>query len=171
MDPSECSVFSPSEVLTFSVDMYRNILISLVNFKAESNDTVIWMKHTLQAAGVVFNEELGLWFCQQGGHTVHDLYPTLRCTVWIWNVKRLQPHPHNIGADNMQWAEDGDHTLLGDKLRGYSDFKCGEQWWVVTRHDVISATCKLESLAESVCLMSLKGRFFAIKSGDWRETH
>lgn len=34
-------------------------------------------KLTLQAAGVVFNEELGLGFCRQGGHTVHDLYPTL----------------------------------------------------------------------------------------------
>jgi hypothetical protein len=36
---------------------------------------------------VVFEEELGLGLCHQGGNTVHELDPTLRHTVGIWKEK------------------------------------------------------------------------------------
>lgn len=59
---------------------------------------------------------------------------------------------YNFAADNIKLSEmnriDGDHTLLGDKLRGYSNLKWGKDWWVVTCHDVSSAAWNFESLTD-----------------------
>lgn len=71
-----------------SANQYRVESSSFFFFLRQSNPT--WSsqslqdKLTFQAAGMVLHEELGPGFCQQYGHAIHDLYPTFRCTVWIW---------------------------------------------------------------------------------------
>lgn len=86
MDPSECSMFSPSRVLTVSIDIQqRNRQFDRFLGSRFQCDPLshAGRKHTLQATGMVLHKELGLGFCQQCGHAVHDLYPTFRRTVWI----------------------------------------------------------------------------------------
>lgn len=39
----------------------------------------------------------------------------------------------------------GEHTLLGDKLWGHSNFKCSKHGWVITCHDVVSAPYRLNT--------------------------
>lgn len=39
----------------------------------------------------------------------------------------------------------GDHTLLGNKLRGYSNLKRCKNRWMVTCHDVSGTPCKFEN--------------------------
>lgn len=55
------------------------------SFKAESSEmwSIRKRKPTLQATGMEFDEELGLRFCRQDGHTVHDLNSTRRRTAGI----------------------------------------------------------------------------------------
>lgn len=83
MDPPESSTFSPSEVLTISVGILtRNVWIR------PDQSTMARRRPTLQAAGVEFNEELGLWFGHQSGHAVHDLNPPFGFTVRVWEEAR-----------------------------------------------------------------------------------
>lgn len=119
-------------------------------------------KPTLQETGMEFDEELGLRFCRQDGHTVHDLNSTRRRTAGIWKIK--------AASDCGYWADSsvayvgwGDHTLFGNILRGNSNFKWGEHWGVVTCHDVISAPCKftqtlINTSVHILHIFSLKGR-------------
>lgn len=82
MYPPESSMFSPSEVLTISAG---NLIFKKGFFKSPQNQSAISRtKPTLQATGIEFNKELGLWFGQQSSHAIHDLYPSFWFTVWVW---------------------------------------------------------------------------------------
>lgn len=85
MDPPESSMFSPSEVLTISV----GILLGNVCLYHPKSEYKAKEKPTLQATGMKFNEELGLWFGQQGSHAVHDLNPSFRFAVRAWEETRI----------------------------------------------------------------------------------
>jgi len=147
MEPSDCSVFSPSEVFIVSVG---NICLNdLFQFKEESKNMRAnkKTKRTRQATWMEFNEELCFRFCRQDGQTVHDLYSALRCFVWIWKWTK-KTSDNSFEATYVCLTPTGDLTVLWDKLRSDSNFKRGENWRVVTCHDVISATCEGNSLAK-----------------------
>lgn len=87
------STYSPEEAW-FLCDFEANC-----SFKAESSEmwSIRKRKPTLQATGMEFDEELGLRFCRQDGHTVHDLNSTRRRTAGIWKIK--------AASDCGYWAD------------------------------------------------------------------
>lgn len=142
-------VFSLGRPHRFWRQSGKRLLWSFCTFWLVDNSCNQKSELTLQAAGMVFDEELGLGFCEQGGHTVHDLYPAVRWTVGIWTCWK---HDVIMGLgrrSNIKFSAVtvDDRTLLWDKLRGNSNIKWGEYGWVVTCHDVVCATCKLNGLS------------------------
>lgn len=145
MDPPESSTFSPSEVLTISVGILtRNVWIS------PNQSTMARRRPTLQAAGVEFNQELGLWFGHQSGHAVHDLNPPFGFTVRVWEEAR-----NGVTAEyDRQNCPFGDHTLLGNKLRGHSNLERCKNRWMVTCRDVSGTPCKFQKFYLNICVIN-----------------
>lgn len=154
MLPSKWFVFSPSGVFTVSVGtkerivqseliaVFFIIVIILINnktyFPNSSNDTQWRTWSVILSTG---------W--------PHSSLSVSRLEVHCLDLKQATTHHSAIGEQtHLQWIFDRGCTLLGHKLWGHTHFEWAENRWVVTGHDVISASYMLKDRSNRCTLLN-----------------
>lgn len=120
-------------------------LITSAHFKAESNvmQSVYTDKTYFPSSwnGIRWRT----WSLILSSRWPHSSISVYHPEVHCLDLENKDIHHQTLILDKVVSSESwgGAHTLFGDKLWGYADFKWGEYRWVVTCHDVIGAPCKL----------------------------